>query len=373
MAIPDALRKRRARKEAQELLRHARHFWNTREDLLAPGEQVRLQGNIRGLACALKERDMRALPRAVDGVRAALQALTPSRALPGWRENIEVLVVAIAVAMGVRTYFLQPFKIPTGSMQPTLFGITSVTRPAPSAMDRLPLKLIKWAGTGKWYRRIEAQTDGHVRGPAAPGPHDPSNVYFFIAGRRHRVPKDALLRGDVSVSDNQYVRAGHVLWSGYTLAGDHVFVDKVRWNFRRPRRGDIMVFNTRNIPGLPRGTHYIKRLSALPGESVSIRPPHLLINDAPVSDAPVMETIARAGDGYAGYQLVERNLPFGEPALLRSPSDVVTLGDGEYFSLGDNTENSRDSRYWGPVPRENLAGPAVVVYWPFTKRWGRIR
>src|SRR5690349_89896 len=44
---------------------------------------------------------------------------------PAWRENIEVLLVAIAVAMAIRTFFIQPFKIPTGSMQPTLFGVTS--------------------------------------------------------------------------------------------------------------------------------------------------------------------------------------------------------------------------------------------------------
>ena len=43
-----------------------------------------------------------------------------------WRENVEVLLVALAVAMAIRTFFLQPFKIPTGSMQPTLFGVTSV-------------------------------------------------------------------------------------------------------------------------------------------------------------------------------------------------------------------------------------------------------
>jgi signal peptidase I len=47
------------------------------------------------------------------------------------------------------------------------------------------------------------------------------------------------------------------------------------------------------------------------------------------------------------------------------------LGEREYYALGDNTGNSRDSRYWGPVPEEKLLGPAAIVYWPFT-RFGTI-
>ena len=53
-----------------------------------------------------------------------------------WRENVEVLLVALAVAMGIRTFFLQPFKIPTGSMQPTLYGVTSVPDYTPDVTTR---------------------------------------------------------------------------------------------------------------------------------------------------------------------------------------------------------------------------------------------
>ena len=51
----------------------------------------------------------------------------------------------------------------------------------------------------------------------------------------------------------------------------------------------------------------------------------------------------------------------------------MTLKADEYYAMGDNTGNSRDSRYWGPVPERNLLGPACLVYWPFTSpRFGRI-
>ena len=78
-----------------------------------------------------------------------------------WRENIEVLLVALAVAMGIRTFFLQPFKIPTGSMQPTLYGVTSqnlINEPS----FRIPTGLTRvreWFA-GVSYIHIVAENDG---------------------------------------------------------------------------------------------------------------------------------------------------------------------------------------------------------------------
>ena len=60
--------------------------------------------------------------------------------------------------------------------------------------------------------------------------------------------------------------------------------------------------------------------------------------------------------------------------FLGSEDDVVKLAGDQYFAMGDNSFNSLDSRYWGPVPEHNLLGPATVVYWPFTShRIGFIR
>src|SRR5215471_5076074 len=83
-----------------------------------------------------------------------------------FRENVEVLLVALAVAMGVRTFFLQPFKIPTGSMQPTLFGVTSSQDQAlkiPTGWER-----IKAWFSGTSYIHVVAEADGPWEGATEP-------------------------------------------------------------------------------------------------------------------------------------------------------------------------------------------------------------
>ena len=92
----------------------------------------------------------------------------------------------------------------------------------------------------------------------------------------------------------------------------------------------------------------------------------ITLDGKPLLEPASIARIARQTPGYAGYQLVKPT----SGGLLKTPEDRVTLGDREYFALGDNTRNSRDGRYWGAVPESNLVGPAVMVYWPFSRRWG---
>jgi signal peptidase I len=68
---------------------------------------------------------------------------------------------------------------------------------------------------------------------------------------------------------------------------------------------------------------------------------------------------------YRGYAL-------GRDYVAR-PADVYTVPEHRYFAMGDNSYNSYDSRYWGPVPEENLVGRGLLVYWPFNRHWGIIR
>lgn len=350
--------RRRIRKTVNEFLRHARHLRNMREDLMREADVKKLCQAEAEVRNALIGTNIEALEKAGTGLYSCIDKLTPSRYHPAFRENFEILVVAIAVAMAFRAYFIQPFKIPTGSMQPTLYGIHIETPIVPSFMDRMPMKLVKWLCCGEWYTEIRVTAPGHLVDTQETRVKTPS--YCVIGGKHYRIPRDARL----NFSNNQYVTKGALLWSGIVTTGDHVFVDKVRWNFTQPKRGQVMVFRTDNIAGILQGTHYIKRLVGLPCEDIAIDPPKLIVDGKfPAYPEPIAR-IVRQDPGYeAGY-----TVPQGSDNVFR-----ISLNKDEYFVLGDNTRNSKDSRYWGPVPRENTVGLAVLVYWPFSRRWGPIR
>ena len=84
--------------------------------------------------------------------------------------------------------------------------------------------------------------------------------------------------------------------------------------------------------------------------------------------------ISRAEPPYVGYRYAETGYG-GIPldAFIARPTDKCKIGDKSYFCMGDNTRQSHDSRYWGPVNQGNMVGPATFVYWPYSERWGRIR
>ena len=353
------LKRRQLRKQAHEVIRQARHVRNMRGDLLKPGDLDALVAGEGKVTAALKAKDVACIEKEGEALHGLAVSLIPRRVSPGLRENVEIVAVAIAVAMGFRAYFLQPFKIPTGSMQPTLYGIHTEARSEPGFTDKMLFRPIKWLLFGSWYREIKTELPGVLSGPVNPGANHPTYYLYRVGSRSYKVPRQATVR----FRPGAYVPAGETLWAGVVTAGDHIFVDKVRWNFMRPKRGEIMVFETDGIDGLPPGTHYIKRMCGLPNESLEIRPPELLIDGASVDKPDGIARIARRDEGYGGY------LNQGE---LRA-GVVAQLGDGEYFALGDNTGNSRDSRYWGVVPRSNLVGPALLVYWPLSKRWGLAR
>jgi signal peptidase I len=78
-----------------------------------------------------------------------------------------------------------------------------------------------------------------------------------------------------------------------------------------------------------------------------------------------IERVMAAQPPYRGYSQGQ--------ALLGAPDRTFVLPPKSYFAMGDNSYNSYDSRYWGPVPEENLVGRGLFVYWPFNRHWGFIR
>jgi signal peptidase I len=355
--------KRRARKNAGEILRQAYHLRCYKEDLMKESDLQKLLDAEAALKQNIEAADIPTLERLIEALAECMDKVTPAGRRSSLIENFEILVVAIAVAMGFRSYFIQPFKIPTGSMEPTLNGIHAEADPNPGYMDKVPLKYFKWIAYGEWYKTIRIVEDGVYTGRYESAP-DEASVYWYVGGRRYKLPRSA--RPDFY--PGTILKKGDVLWAGREITGDHVFVDKISWNFAKPRRGQVTVFSTEGIRTLPAGTHYIKRLIALPGETIRIVPPNIEIDGQVIYSPEGIVRIEQQRSGYnAGYVI-----PHGSDELyIGSSNDFRKLDFHEYFVLGDNTTNSRDGRYWGTVPAQNTVGPAVLVYWPFS-RFGSI-
>ncbi len=348
-------KRRRMRATLRRALKDARHVRNLREDLAAPADLERLDAAAGRVRAVLAGGRWAEADSSAGGLAAATAILAPPRAWPALRENLEIVAVALAVAMAFRTYFVQPFKIPTSSMSPSLCGIHYQPQDAPTWLDAPPLRPIKWLVFGAWYVEVRARAPGALRIAETP-----EGRLALVQGMAHPIPAGLHCR----VSTGDRVLPGQVLASGNRIAGDHIFVNKAVWNFRPPRRGEITVFKTDDIrhPQIKTNEHYVKRLVGLPGESLSLDPPRLLIGGRPVGGSAAIARIEAARDGYRGF------LATGD--YLTGATNRVALGPHDFFVCGDNQANSLDSRYWGPVRRANLVGPAFLVYWPFSRRWG---
>lgn len=173
-------------------------------------------------------------------------------------EWVESIVIAFLLAMIIRTFVVQAFKIPSGSMRPTL------------------------------------------------------------------------LEGDVLLV-NKFIYGAKVPFTTIALPA-----------LRQPQKGDIIVF----VYPQDRKKDFIKRLVGLPGDTVEIRNGTIYINDSPLIDSAFNQRYYYNRGPYA------------------TEGEKITVPAESYFVLGDNSQSSQDSRYWGFVPKRNLIGKAMVIYWP---------
>jgi signal peptidase I len=159
------------------------------------------------------------------------------------------------------------------------------------------------------------------------------------------------------------------------LVGDHVLVDKLVYSphgagmalpYRDVRRGDIIVFR---YP-LDIGEDYVKRAIGIPGDRIHFVSQQLVLNGRPVME-PYVKHITSYADMYRDNFPVHVGTPPGvRPRAMEMLENHVTDGDlvvppGYVFAMGDNRDNSDDSRYWGLVPRENIVGTPAVIYWSY--------
>lgn len=173
------------------------------------------------------------------------------------REWVESIIVAFILAMFIRTFVVQAFKIPTGSMRPTL------------------------------------------------------------------------LEGDL-ILVNKFIYGAKIPFTDLRLP-----------EVRLPRRGDVIVFI---YPDNPK-KDFIKRLVAFEGETVEIRNGTVYINDKPLLEP-----------------IFSQRYYYNRGEFAKEGQKIVVPKDS-FFALGDNSSSSQDSRYWGFVPRKNILGKAILIYW----------
>ena len=385
--------RRRGRDTASALSRYLHHF----RPRIQPERLAELTGWQKELREALFCWNRAETERLTLTITTSCESL-PGFTRPWFVEMAESFFVIMVVFLGIRTYYAQPFRIPTGSMQPSLNGI--IVHPVeeiPSAPKRwwdaltlgssyveevasYPKSIVGIQQRQKWLLFTETVLtfDDHstISIPSAQG-----------AVLQYLREQGKLVNG---LSGAHFVpyRAGETIIRARVDAGDMVIVNRMAYHFRRPQRGETFVFDTRGLrtggsaashrmQDQDGGTHYIKRLCGLPGDRLRIQDPVLMVNVRPATES----TIARVAAGEPpfnreGYQALSALthpgafLTDGREVSLRRDTRQVNLN--EYVALGDNTTNSLDSRYWGPVHQFNIIGPAAFSLWPFTPPWGLI-
>ena len=184
------------------------------------------------------------------------------------REYFESIVIAVILALFIRTFVVQAFKIPTGSME------------------------------------------------------------------------NNLLIGD------------HLLVNKFTFGPTASSLERALLPLRTIQRGDVIVFKYPEEPA----RDFIKRVIGLPGDTVELRDKKVSINGTPL-DEPYVHFIEPPGATSEFREVTSFD--------VRERYGPVTVPANQYFVMGDNRDNSQDSRYWGFLPRDYVKGRALVIYWSY--------
>ena len=144
----------------------------------------------------------------------------------------------------------------------------------------------------------------------------------------------------VNVSARPYTVDGPSMQPGLHT-GERVVVSMLAYDFGAPQRGDVIVFHPPDDPS----STYVKRIIGIPGDTISITPNAVILN---------------------GHTLSEPYIAVVNPGAPENISVLskIKLGPNQYFVMGDNRQDSIDSRVFGYVPRANIIGKAEFVYWP---------
>lgn len=417
----------KTRRLAADWLELADKVFSYRRDVLAENERAELidaAGVVRQL---LREKaDTAKLKLGIDGLERVLRRHGGSHyPKSGLVENVEFLLVAAIVILGLRAFYVQPFKIPTNSMWPSYYGMTGEVFRTKAEEPAAAAQALRFAAFGAKTRRIDAPASGEVLLPLGGGPRGGHVAYSEVPGRAWgvlpttlreytfftgtqatvvRVPidfdmdwvlRDVFFPGDPRsladianaerqagrLSDLPSLHRGYLLRTGKIvsagermisfdiLTGDQLFVDRVSYHFVRPKVGEGFVFRTDNI----RSTYMTDRKTGKQVESYYIK---RLVGVPGDSLKIENNTLYRNGAPITGSEAFDKNARRAEGYVgYRNEGGLaagasMTVPEDAYLALGDNSANSADGRYWGFVPGQDVVGRPLFIYYPFTKRWG---
>ncbi|MBR3899210.1 MAG: signal peptidase I [Elusimicrobiaceae bacterium] len=233
---------------------------------------------------------------------------------------------------------------------------------------------------------------------------------FFSAKKKTPEGQKALIKSDLDWSNTIYFAgftASIVMFffiqafkipsasmQNTLLIGDHLFVNKAAYGFRIPftqvrfmefnkiKKGDIIVFtfpaktkDQENCGGYQYGRDYVKRVVGMPGDKIEVKNAVLYVNDQeiPSQGYEIYKDIIRFKEdrklSQDVYQILweDGKLEHEFGFVLRDDFGPVIVPQDSYFAMGDNRDDSCDSRFWGPVPRKNIKGTAWFIHWPLNR------
>ena len=403
---------RKLRKQAKELLHAAGKVYHYRRDLISAARLQEMEQAVGEVEQMLKDKaaDPAALEQAIDRLDALLRTIG-GKLYPKtfWSDNLEVILVAAILVIGVRTFFFQPFIIPTNSMYPTYSGMNAIVYTAEDEPPGVAARVLNKIILGAKYKSLYAHNSGQLSipmGQTSEGlqiyrervkgrkwlvlPAMLDEYTFYVGNVPHtlRVPAefdmnklltetfaaDGMNLAESAISStgmvwnlNQRIEAGELIIRFDITLGDALFVDRLSYHFKRPEAGDAFVFRTNDIreelgriTGDYTDKYYIKRIGGVGGETLEIADGALLVDGEPRTEVEAFERNAAKQGEYNGYI---------NHTLMAEGRELV-VPEARFVALGDNSGNSLDSRYWGFVPEKSVIGKAVFIYYPFTRRWG---
>lgn len=423
------------RKQADKLVQMAGKVYHYRRDVMSEAQLEELTES----ASLLQEmvRDKRFDP---EDIRPRMERMERIMREVGGRiypvtflsENVEVLLVAAILAIGIRAFFIQPFKIPTNSMYPTYSGMVAEyyesPEEEPGALGKLTDRFLTWSS----FYHVEAPVAGELCFPIRYVRDEASGIilgrenviefdivpskmfsviptkakrYYFYVGA-HRLHVDVPAEFDIEpmilrtffpnargfsdlidagrlrrMDDERFLlltgkrlQRGEAALSFSIQTGDMLFVDRLSYNFVPPQVGDPFVFRTGDITKgkyMRDDKYYIKRLVGQGGDALWVDDYTLMRNGHPAEGVPAFAKNAEREGEYGGYFALEWDKhgdPHLDPSGLLGPLEKVP--EAHYYAMGDNSQHSSDSRFWGYVPEHSVVGRALFIFYPFTHRWG---